>query len=54
MIVASGCKYMLNLFKKYPVTELPQVKVPRGHCYHSADEGSDDQVARILKYLYAN
>jgi hypothetical protein len=45
---------MLTLFKKYTVAELPLVKVPRAHCSHSLDEGSDDNVARILKYLYSN
>ena len=50
--MASGCKYILTLFKKYPVAELPRIKAPLG--YHKHDEGSDDQISRILKYLYGN
>ena len=39
-MLASGCKYILTLFKKYPVAELPRIKAPMG--YHKQDEGSDD------------
>ena len=53
MIVASGSRYMLEIFMKYSVEELPRVRVP---CpFNQKNElHSDDQVSRILKYIYGN
>ena len=44
---------MLEVFTKHSVKELPRVRVP--HPFNQKNEmHSDDQVARILKYLYAS
>ena len=44
---------MLEIFMKYSVEELPRVRVP---CpFNQKNElHSDDQVSRILKYIYGN
>ena len=51
VIVASGSRYLLELFSKYAPGDLDKIKVPQPfnqqHELHS-----DDQVSRILKYLY--
>ena len=53
MIVASGSRYMLEVFTKHSVKELPKVRVPEP--FNQKNElHSDDQVSRILKYLYGN
>ena len=53
MIVASGSRYMLEVFMKHSVEDLPRVKVPNP--FNQKNElHSDDQVSRILKYIYAN
>lgn len=53
MIVASGSRYMLEVFMKHNVTDLPQVRIPEP--FNQKNEmHSDDQVARILKYIYGN
>ena len=53
LIVASGSRYMLEVFMKYSVEDLPRVRVP--YPFNQKNElHSDDQVSRILKYLYAN
>ena len=53
VIVASGSRYMLEAFTKHTVEELPRIRVPQPfnqkHELHS-----DDQVSRILKYIYSN
>lgn len=44
---------MLEIFTKYSVAELPTVRVPEPFtCKNTLH--SDDQVSRILKYLYGN
>ena len=44
---------MLEVFMKYSPAELPSVRVPeRYYCKNVSN--SDDQVSRILKYIYAN
>ena len=44
---------MLEVFMKHSVEDLPRVVVP--HPFNQKNEiHSDDQVSRILKYLYAN
>lgn len=53
MIVASGSRYMLEVFMKHNVIDLPQVRIPEP--FNQKNEmHSDDQVARILKYIYGN
>ena len=53
MIVASGSKYFAELFRKYDCKALPEVTVP--HPFNQIYENnSDDQVIRILKYIYAS
>ena len=44
---------MLELFSKHSVIDLPQVRVPEP--YNERHElHSDDQVSRVLKYIYGN
>lgn len=51
VIIASGSRYLLNLFKRYKPEELDKVKAPKG--FNSRGENhSDDQVSRIMKYFY--
>lgn len=53
VILASGSRYMLEVFTKHSVKELPKVRVPEP--FNQKNElHSDDQVSRILKYLYGN
>ena len=52
-IVASGSRYMLEVFVKYSVADLPRVKVPQPYSQKLMLH-SDDQVSRILKYIYSN
>lgn len=53
VIVASGSRYMLEVFMKHSVEELPTVRIPEP--FNQKNElHSDDQVARILKYIYGN
>lgn len=53
VIVASGSRYMLEVFMKHNVIDLPQVRIPEP--FNQKNEmHSDDQVARILKYIYGN
>ena len=42
---------MLEIFAKYSVEELPKVRVPEPFSDRNAIN-SDDQVSRILKYIY--
>lgn len=49
--MASGSKYMFEAFKAYPKITKINVPQPLNQSYESS---SDDQVARILKYLYSN
>lgn len=53
MIVASGSKYFAELFRKYDQKALPEVTVPKpfNQIY---ENNSDDQVIRILKYIYGS
>ena len=44
---------MLEVFMKYSPAELPIVRVPEPYAQKNISH-SDDQVSRILKYLYAN
>jgi len=44
---------MLEVFSKYSVAELPVVKVPEPFSEKNMVH-SDDQVSRILKYIYGN
>lgn len=51
MILASGSRWFCEALKKFPF--MKQINVPKPHIqYH--ENHSDDQVARILKYLYSN
>ena len=53
VIVASGSRYMLEVFTKHSVEDLPRVRVPEP--FNQKNElHSDDQVSRILKYIYGN
>ena len=53
VIVASGSRYMLEVFTKHSVKDLPKVRCPKP--FNQKNElHSDDQVSRILKYIYAN
>ena len=52
-IVASGSRYMLEVFVKYGPDELPRVRVPEPYAQKLMVH-SDDQVSRILKYIYSN
>ena len=53
MVVASGSRYMLEVFTKHSVADLPRVRVPEP--FNQKNElHSDDQVSRILKYIYGN
>jgi hypothetical protein len=54
VVIASGSIYFTELFRKYPcVDDLPTVRVPVPVNQHY-ENSSDDQVIRILKYLYSN
>ena len=53
MIVASGSRYMLEVFMKHSAEDLLRVRVPEP--FNQKNElHSDDQVSRILKYIYGN
>ena len=53
VIVASGSRYLLEVFMKHDVAELPTVTLPEP--FNQKNElHSDDQCSRILKYIYAN
>ena len=52
-IVASGSRYMLEVFGKYGPADLPRVRVPQPYDQTNLLH-SDDQVSRILKYIYSN
>ena len=53
VIVATGSRYMLEVFTKHSVEDLPTVRVPEP--FNQKNElHSDDQVSRILKYIYGN
>lgn len=52
-IVASGSRYMLEVFMKYGADELPRVRCPEPYDQVNTIH-SDDQVSRILKYIYSN
>lgn len=51
IVLASGSKYMFEAFKAYP--KLTKINVPQP-LNQSYETSSDDQIARILKYLYSN
>lgn len=51
VILASGSKYMVQVFRSFPSLNEVQVPLPYNQGY---ENNSDDQVIRILKYLYAN
>ena len=53
VIIASGSRYMLEIFMKYSVEELPRVKIPEPFS-HKNKLHPEDQVGRILKYIYGN
>ena len=53
-IVASGSRYMLEVFMKYGPADLPRVRVPEPYYQKNMPKHSDDQISRILKYIYAN
>lgn len=53
VIVATGSRYLLEIFMKHSVEDLPTVRVPEP--FNQKNEmHSDDQVSRILKYIYGN
>lgn len=53
VIVASGSRYMLEVFSKHSVVDLPKIRVPEP--FNQKNElHSDDQVSRIMKYIYGN
>ena len=53
VIVSSGSRYLLEVFMKYSVAELPKLTMPEP--FNQKNElHSDDQCSRILKYIYAN
>ena len=52
-VVASGSRYMLEVFCKYGPADLPRVRVPEPYAQKLMLH-SDDQVSRILKYIYSN
>ena len=45
---------MLDLFKEYKAKDLKSVGIPEPMTCISAAGHSDDQVRRILKYIYSN
>ena len=51
VVLASGSKYLLDVFAKFGPDVLKQVKAPQPFNQKS-EIHSDDQVSRILKYLY--
>ena len=53
VILASGSRYLLEVFAKHPVADMPTVKVPAPF-NQKCEQHSDDQVSRILKYIYGN
>ncbi len=53
VIIASGSRYMLEAFMKHDVKMLPKIRVPEP--FNQKNElHSDDQVSRIIKYIYGN
>lgn len=53
VIIASGSRYMLEVFTKHTAKQLPRVKCPEP--FNQKNElHSDDQVSRIIKYIYGN
>lgn len=54
IIIASASKYMLDIFREYPVKELKTVGIPAPMTTISGNGASDDQIKRILKYVYSN
>ncbi len=53
VIIASGSRYMLEAFMKHSVKMLPKIRVPEP--FNQKNElHSDDQVSRIIKYIYGN
>ena len=45
---------MLDVFKAHKVKKLRKVKIPEPVSTESGRNASDDQVQRILKYVYSN
>lgn len=45
---------MLNVFKEHKVKELKTVTIPEPLFTESGKNASDDQILRILKYVYSN